>query len=241
MSNTTIYNYLKKIQEWDFYTYQHSLDVFILGSLFAKKLNLSNIESFSTGCLLHDVGKLKIPKKILKKPSGLNSTEYNLIKNHTIFGYQIMKKLNFSEDIANLAKSHHERINGSGYPKGLKTTEIKTEVKLLSIVDVYSALTLNRPYREAYGSPNAQRILLNECKVVDDYYFHKFFQMLDIFPLDTIVELTNGTQAKIIEINDKIPHFPTLKNIYDTNKTEIPLNRSIKVKKIIKLQRSISS
>ncbi|WP_099158054.1 HD-GYP domain-containing protein [Virgibacillus ndiopensis] len=236
MSDTTTCELMEKLGNWDFYSYKHSFDVFILGSLLAKKLEIDNIENFATGCLLHDIGKLIVPKSVLNKPSRLNLEEYNLIKNHTVFGYDLLKQHNFSEDAAILAKYHHERVNGSGYPDGLKNTEITDIVKILSIVDVYSALTLDRPYREAYGSATAEKILINECKMVGNYYFYNFFKMLDIFPLDTLVELTNGTHAKIIDIDDKLPTFPILEGTNDSNqfkKYEIPLDRSIKVKNVI--------
>jgi len=235
MMNIDISRLIRKLKKWDYESYLHSLDVFILGSLFARKLELDDVESFALGCLLHDIGKLDIPRDILNKPSQLSFKEYELIKNHTIYGYKILKRNNFSEDIALLAKYHHERGNGNGYPEGLTDVDLEDEIKILSIVDVYSALTLNRPYRRAYGSTKAQRILLNECKMVDKIYFYKFFKMLNIFPLDSTVELTNGTRAKIVYINDKIPDLPIFEDMYKLKRFSIPLNRSLRIKKVIKL------
>ncbi|MFK4998936.1 HD-GYP domain-containing protein [Bacillus sp. N9] len=86
----------------------------------------------------------------------------------------MLKHHNFSEDIAMMAKYHHEQSNGSGYPEGLKHTQIKTEIKILGIVNRYSSLTLNRPYRQAYGSTIAQKVLINEYKLISNHYFYNF-------------------------------------------------------------------
>lgn len=234
MSTRKIYKLLEKLKDWDYDTYQHSFDVFILGTLFAKKLKIDDIEQFAVGCLLHDVGKLEIPKSILDKSSKLSEQEYESVKNHTIYGYRMLKQQDFPEYVANLAKSHHERVEGSGYPDGLKNAEIKEEIKVLAIVDVYSALTMARPYRNAYGSTVAVKMLLKERKMVEDYYFYTFFRMLDIFPLNAIVELTNGIHAKVIDTNDKVPSYPVLEDRYKSNRIKMPLDRSVKIKKIIR-------
>src|SRR5699024_7881354 len=233
MSINKVSRLMKKLQDLDNYTYNHSFDVFIFGSLFAKRIGLNNIEDFSLGCLLHDVGKMDVPKDILNKQSKLTPPEYDEIKNHTVYGYKILKSYNFSENIAALAKYHHERIDGSGYPEGIQGDEFTEELKVISIADVYSSLTLNRPYRDAFGSTSAEKILLNECSKIENYYFYHFFRMLNIFPLKTIVELTNGTKAKVIGANDKVPTFPVLQDVDTSNQIEIPLDRAVEVKKII--------
>lgn len=234
MSNPTVYTLLEKLKKWDLYTYQHSFDVFILGTLFAKKIKLNNIESFSLGCLLHDIGKIEIPKSILKKPAKLSIEEFNLIKCHTLYGYKILKQNNFPEEICKLAKYHHERIDGSGYPNGLTSDEIDEEYKILGLIDVYSALTLPRPYRNAFGSQVAETILIKECRMVDKNYYYKLFNMLEIFPLNSTVELTNGKLAKIIQVNNSAPSFPILIDAKNQSRQiTMPLNKSVKINKIL--------
>ncbi|WP_461180322.1 HD-GYP domain-containing protein [Virgibacillus kimchii] len=234
MSHKKIYKLIDKLRAWDDHAYQQSFDVFILGALFARKLKFKKIEQFAAGCLLHDIGKLEIPQSILTKSSKLSQEEYELVKKHTIYGYDILKQQKFPEYVANLARYHHERVDGSGYPEGLKNDQIGEEIKAISIVEVYSSLTQVRPYRHAYNSTIAEAILLKECKMVEDYYFYTFFRMLDIFPLNSIVELTTGTQAKVIDTNESAPYLPVLKERDKSNPIEMPLDRSVKVDRIIK-------
>lgn len=236
MSKPNVCKLLDDLKKWDLYTYQHSFDVFILGTLFAREINLPNIEIFSLGCLLHDIGKIDIPKSILIKPQNLSPKEFNFIKCHTIYGHQILSDYNFPEEICNLAKSHHERLDGSGYPEGLKSNQIDESTKALGLIDVYSALTLKRPYRNAYGSPIAEKILIKECNLSEMDYYYKFFKMLEIFPLNSTVELTNGIKAKIVEVNHNTPSFPILRDIYnDSRKIKMPLNKSVKISKLLNI------
>lgn len=235
MSDSTIYRLMEKLRKWDHYAYQHSFDVFVLGALFAKRLRLNDIEDFALGCLLHDIGKMNIPQSLLNKPGKLTDREYLLMKQHTIYGYELLKQHDFGEGIALLARSHHERIDGSGYPDGLRGNELPEHVKILSIVDVYSATTLRRPYREPYGSSFAERIMMHECKRVNDDYFCRFFQMLNIFPEDIIVELSEGTLAKIVHVNDKVPTRPSLQDIHQSKPIDIPLAQRVQIKQVIKL------
>lgn len=235
MSFSKVYRLMEKLKFLDDYTYLHSFDVFIFGSLFAKRIGLKNIEDFALGCLLHDIGKLDIPKDILNKQSALLSqSEHVEIRKHTIYGYHMLKHYNFSEYIASLAKYHHERVDGDGYPEGNQGDDISEDLKVISIADVYSALTLNRPYRDAYGSTSSAANLLNEFRDVENYYIYHFFRMLKIFPVNTIVELTDGTIAKVIGTNDKIPTFPALVDLDDAKQIEIPLNRDLDIKRIIR-------
>jgi len=236
LSHSKVSRLLNRLRGWDPYTYIHSFDVFILGTLFAKQIGLNNIEEFSLGCLLHDIGKIRIPIRILKKPTKLTPNEFQLIKKHTVFGYDILKENNFSDYVCCLARDHHERMDGSGYPQGLRLNEENRAVKVLGLIDVYSALTLIRPYRTAFDSQTAESILIKECKMVDKKYYYAFFKMLEIFPLHSTVELTNGVQAKVSAINNLAPSYPILHDVHnESEQIKIPLDRSVKVEKIISL------
>lgn len=180
LSNPTTYRLIESVRSWDLYTYQHSLDVFVLSSLLAKRTGIDHIKDFSTGCLLHDIGKLHIPRDVLKKPARLTFDEYELIKMHTIYGYTTLLYNDYAEDIANLAKYHHERTDGSGYPCGLLGHEMSAQIKLLGMVDVYCALTLDRPYRKAFSLTEAVNILREESIPTDDPLFIEFIKMLDL-------------------------------------------------------------
>jgi HD-GYP domain-containing protein (c-di-GMP phosphodiesterase class II) len=101
--------------------------------------------------MLHDVGKISIPSEILTKPTQLTALEFNLIKTHPDSGYEILKDIEFPWPIARIVLEHHERVNGSGYPRGLKENEILLESKIMSVADVVEAISSHRPYRPAHG------------------------------------------------------------------------------------------
>jgi len=109
------------------------------------------IEGIKIAALIHDVGKINLPAEILSKPGKLSEVEFNLIKNHSQIGYDILKKVDFLWPIAEIVFQHHEKINGSGYPRGLKGDEILLEAKIICVADVVEAMSSHRPYRPALG------------------------------------------------------------------------------------------
>jgi HD-GYP domain-containing protein (c-di-GMP phosphodiesterase class II) len=100
---------------------------------------------------IHDLGKIAVPAEILSKPRKLSDAEFTLIKTHPDVGYNILKKINFPWPIAETVHQHHERIDGSGYPRGLKANEILLEAKIMAVADVVEAIASHRPYRPALG------------------------------------------------------------------------------------------
>jgi putative two-component system response regulator len=116
------------------------------------------------GSLLHDIGNIGIPDSILLKPAGLSQMEFDEMKLHPIIGAQIVRPLASAEAIRPLIRSHHEKLDGSGYPDGLAGAEIPALVKILSVVDVYDSLRSERSYREAFTHENAMEILNQEVE-----------------------------------------------------------------------------
>jgi len=100
---------------------------------------------------LHDIGKLFIPADILNKPGKLNEIEWALIENHPEEGFKILKEIHFGPPVAEIVRQHHERIDGSGYPRGLKNEEIMLEARIIAAADVVEAISSHRPYRPALG------------------------------------------------------------------------------------------
>ncbi|MGB9856972.1 MAG: HD-GYP domain-containing protein [Dictyoglomaceae bacterium] len=108
------------------------------------------LKSLHMAGLLHDIGKIAVPINILNKPGKLNPTEFELIKKHPEVGYEILKNIEFPYPVADIVLQHHERIDGSGYPKGLKDGEILLEARILAVSDVVEAMSSHRPYRPAF-------------------------------------------------------------------------------------------
>jgi putative nucleotidyltransferase with HDIG domain len=223
---------MDKLEDWDPYTYQHSFDVFILGALLAYESDFPNVRETAVGCLLHDVGKLKVPQEILWKNGALNGQEMGIVQSHTIHGYELLKEFKFSESIAAMALDHHERLNGRGYPRALASGDIGESARLIGVVDIYSALSLERPYRNAVCSHKALRIIVNE-ESVDMKYVKLLCEKLEIFPTGARVELSDDRIATIVKIDDKLPTFPLLKEEHSSKVFYVPTNRRLRIRRML--------
>ncbi|WP_026486000.1 HD-GYP domain-containing protein [Caldanaerobius polysaccharolyticus] len=159
----TINVLIKALEAKDKYTAGHSKSVEKITSLLCRELGFSEYltERVQIAALLHDVGKIGIPESILNKPGKLTSEEFEVIKYHSEYGYEILKDVSGLKDISLWIKHHHERFDGTGYPDGKKGHEIPLESQILSIADVFDALVSNRPYRKAFTREEAYDIILN--------------------------------------------------------------------------------
>lgn len=137
----------------DMYTAGHQRRVAQIATAIARLLNLpeQQIEGLYLACVVHDVGKIKIPAEILSKPGKLGELEYALIKQHPQAGYDILKEVDFPWPIAQFVLQHHERIDGSGYPHGLTGDAILLEARIIAVADVIEAMASHRPYRPGLG------------------------------------------------------------------------------------------
>jgi putative nucleotidyltransferase with HDIG domain len=141
----------------DPYTAGHQQRISKLAVTIAKELDLpqDKTEGIRIASLLHDLGKISIPTDTLNKPSKLSEIEYGLIKDHPQAGYDILKSIDFSYPVVKIILQHHERLNGSGYPQGLKSEDILLEAKIIGVADVVGAMSSHRPYRFAFGIDQA--------------------------------------------------------------------------------------
>ena len=137
----------------DPYTAGHQNRVAGIARAIAQELGLSEdaAQGIWVASLIHDIGKVRVPADILSRPAHLSSAEFELIKEHPRTGYEILKEIDFPWPIAEIVLQHHERINGSGYPLGLKGDEILFASRIIGVADVVEAMTYHRPYREALG------------------------------------------------------------------------------------------
>lgn len=161
-------NLLEKSESKDIYTHKHGNRVQDYSVKIAGKLGLSGEINYTIALasLFHDVGKCFIPDEILNKPSRLSESEFNFIKKHSIYSSEILQG-KFIEDIANIVEQHHERLDGSGYPYGLKGDEIRIEAKIIAVADSYDAMTSNRSYR---NSMTPQAALYEIKSLIDKCY-----------------------------------------------------------------------
>ncbi len=153
----TIKAFASAVEKRDLYTAGHQRRVAQLGRTLAKEMDLDGdrVEGIYMAGLVHDIGKIAIPAEILNKPGKLNPLEFELIKAHPQVGYEILKDIEFPWPLAEIVYQHHERLDGSGYPRGLKDGEILLEARILAVADVVEAMAYYRPYRPALGIEEA--------------------------------------------------------------------------------------
>ncbi|MGQ9855807.1 MAG: HD domain-containing phosphohydrolase [Fervidobacterium sp.] len=155
------------IDKRDNYTHQHSRNVARYSVELGRKMNLSQqlLEKLEFSAILHDVGKIGIPDSILLKPGKLTDEEYQIIKNHTVYGAEILSQIRYvDKDIMNGALEHHERLDGSGYPYGKKDGEISLFGRIIGIADVFDALSTKRTYKEAWTLSDVLRVIGEDVK-----------------------------------------------------------------------------
>jgi PAS domain S-box-containing protein len=163
------------VETKDPYTAGHQERVSDLARMIAKEMGLTaDLQDFvSTASIIHDLGKVSVPSELLSKPTKLTELEFNLIKVHSQAGYNILKDIDFPWPVADVVLQHHERMNGSGYPKHLQGEAILLEARILAVADVVEAISSNRPYRPALGISSAldeiskNKGILYDANVVD--------------------------------------------------------------------------
>jgi len=167
----TIIAISKIVEMKDPFTAGHQIRVAQLASAMAKKMNLPDeqVTYLNTAATIHDIGKIYVPSDILSKPGKLGAIEFQIIQAHVQGSYDILKKIDFSGPIAQIVYQHHERLDGSGYPRGLKGSDILPEAKILIVADVVEAMSSHRPYRAALGIEKAlEEISLNRGSKYDE-------------------------------------------------------------------------
>lgn len=186
----------------DEYTFKHSVDVATMSMIVAKKLGMSHEEIYDIGIagLLHDIGKSKIPNEILNKPGRLTDEEFDIMKQHSVFGYRILQeKKDIKESIKMAVLQHHEKINGNGYPLGVGVAQITPFAKILSVVDIYDALVTERPYKEGFSPRDAVEMLMAMTAELDIVSLRGFLGSVILYPVGTTVQLSNGECARVVE------------------------------------------
>lgn len=188
----------------DEYTFKHSVDVAAIAMVIAKKHGLSKQEIYEVGIagLLHDVGKSKIPNKILNKPGRLTDEEFALMKQHALLGYKILKeKEDILESISLAVLQHHEKINGKGYPMGVSAKNIHLYAKILSVADIYDALVTERPYKKGFSQRDAVEMIMTMTEELDIEIMKSFLGSVILYPVGCKVMLSNGEKARVVENN----------------------------------------
>ncbi|SDX66671.1 HD-GYP domain-containing protein [Paenibacillus sp. CF384] len=214
---------LTNIHVADSYLFHHSLNVTILAGIMglARGYNRTQLEELGMGAMLFDIGMTRLPKEILTKTTALTPSERTLMEKHTEDGFNIIRaQHDISLLSAHCALQHHERYDGSGYPRKLKREAIHEYAQIVAIADVYDALTSSRPYRKRYTPSEAIEFLFAAGNTYFELDLIKIFcKHISIYPVATTVLLSSG-QVAVVALNDPLAvHRPTVRIIREPDGT----------------------
>ncbi|AOT68597.1 HD-GYP domain-containing protein [Geosporobacter ferrireducens] len=221
LSNKNIIINLTDLRSADEYTFSHSVNVAVISIVIGKTLgyNQLKLRDLGIGALLHDIGKTEIPLSILNKPGKLESDEIEIMRKHTVYGYEILKQYpNISILSRGISLMHHERIDGTGYPYGKKGDEIHEFAKIVAIADTYDAMTSNRIYKKKVAPEKAIEYLISTGNYNYDYNIVKLFlNHVTIYPVGTIVRLNTKQKGIVMDNNQYSPTRPIVRILKDQN------------------------
>lgn len=221
MTDSRIVVNIGDLKSYDDYTYHHSISVCMLSIATGVGLGLSKSELHRLGLssVLHDIGKVQVPIELISKPSRLTKEEFAIVQKHAQLGGEYIIDHNLgTNELYNAITSHHERVDGTGYPRGLKGTAIPLHGKIISVADVYDALTSQRPYRQPMPFSDAAEYVMGNCGTFFDYDVVKgFLKKLEIYPVGSFVELSNGKIALVVNNENQLR--PIVRMVEPPNET----------------------
>jgi HD-GYP domain-containing protein (c-di-GMP phosphodiesterase class II) len=217
---------LFKLRDYDAYTYTHSLNVSVLAVLLGKRLGLDKIALSEVGvaAMLHDLGKARIPEAILNKPGKLTPTEFAVMKTHPEQGHALLQgRPGMTEPMLRAVLEHHERRDGTGYPRGLKEQDIGLYSRIVSVADVYDALTSRRVYKEPMAPAKALGLMYQwRDRDFTPLVIEQFIRCLGVYPLGSLVQMSSGEHALVVGTNPLLPTRPVVRVILDAKMRSKP-------------------
>jgi putative nucleotidyltransferase with HDIG domain len=207
-----------RIRSRDNYTYQHCVNVAVLLMAFAEHMGMdsSHVREMGTAGLVHDIGKALIPESIVKKPGKLTEAEYKIMQTHVRQGIAVLQDSHGMSPLAlELTGTHHERMDGTGYPNGYDSSRLSTESRMIAMVDVYDALTAIRPYH--HGNPPTQGLnfILNQQGHFDRRLSERFVRCVGVYPPGSLVRLSSDELGVVIEVREGKSLLPVVRLVYD--------------------------
>lgn len=208
---------LVRIKTSDDYTYMHSVAVCALMVALSKQLGLSGEDLLRAGTagLFHDLGKANIPVSILTKPGPLTPDEFDVMKSHPKHGHDLLQSSGMVDSVVlDVCLHHHEKLDGTGYPEGLKSEQISMFAKMGAICDIYDAVTSTRPYKAGWEPATSLQRMAKWEGHLDPVIFRAFVKSVGIYPVGTKVRLKSGKAAIVIDQSEKSLTAPIVKVFY---------------------------
>ena len=217
--------WMTQLKNRDEYTSQHSMNVCVFAIALGRHINLSEAELEELGLcgMMHDMGKIKIPLEILNKPGLFEPAERKVMKTHSALGWKLLMASSGMLGCAiDAAYGHHERLDGKGYPRGLKEDCIHPYTRIITITDMYDAIVSDRVYRKGRTHLEAIKLLIEYSGTqLDPGLVIKFIECLGIYPAGSIVELTNGEVAVVVEVNQQKKLKPKITILLNAKKLRV--------------------
>jgi putative nucleotidyltransferase with HDIG domain len=205
------------IRRKDEYTYAHSVNVCALAVLLSIKLgyNKNKVSDIAVGALLHDLGKVLVPEEILNKTTELTDKEKEIIKQHVIYGYEALSDASWISSISKvIILTHHENIDGSGYPFGWRGDKINNATKIISICNVFDSMVSKKPYREAYKIYEViEYLVANKGKLFDSDLVDVFIKYIAVYPSGMGIITDSGERGIVLKQNNGFPARPVIRII----------------------------
>jgi putative nucleotidyltransferase with HDIG domain len=231
--NRTAVVALTAMRNYDNYTFTHMVNVAILTMGQARALGIEGrlLREFGLSALMHDIGKVRTPKEILNKPDKLTDDEFTIMRRHVVDGAEILRRTPEMPILSPVvAFEHHLRMDGSGYPFGVKRGTLNLGTALCGISDVYDAMRSQRAYQQAFPTDRILAVLKrNDGTQFDQNLVRRFVQLLGIYPPGNLVKLSTGEVAVVVHVHAPDPHRPRVRILFDKNGTriDIPYERNL--------------
>ena len=224
--NPDAYIWLTRIKKYDSQIYRDSLSASVWATTLGREMGLERdkLNALATGTLLMDIGKTALPGELLHKEDRLSEDEWAVMKSHVEHGVRILSgKDDISADVINIVHTHHERIDGSGYPASLQGYQIPLLGQIAGIIDFYVSVTSPRPYAKAISPSNAIYLLFQQQgRYFSELVIKHFIQALSTYPTGSLVELSSGEVGVVISQNPGLRLRPTVVLLLDPDK--VPYN-----------------